>query len=487
MLCVTVNFYVTLGTSKPLSVKSSYVEGADQVSDDEIEYDPATAGSWPLNDSPSSLEKDNCLVGTEAAKHDSDEIYDPESAKFSPEDDSSSQPATDRNLSITAKMVRLNREIEMQKAENAILKSKVNEPPIPNNSTPTGGEKEKNKSVNIAGFQGLPTGIASILFGEGSGTNTNTNEIPGLGDITEDGGGVHSMIKDPRKNLTKSSPPDNTSKPTSLSSLSDAELLAKAAAQLPRENRPLQNYELSQHINPSDTKQSPYHLPPRATTSIDSASSTQGQGWKQPQFEMPYGTSDAHDAVRNEHPSPWMYGNEPRGRVQEEYREASTRYGRYDIPNKGQLDWDRTHRHDFGSQDSQRNWENDYHYNNAGNRKTWPNYPRDSWKYSAQADVRNRKDSNSWRDRDMRREHSREAAGIQEHRERDRDYRSNRGGNQSRYRSHSRSESKDDDPRPPGEEERITDRPFNRSALSPSASRSPSGKKDASNRIEAST
>merc|ERR1711890_177835 len=103
------------GTSKRLSVKSSYVEGADQVSDDEIEYDPAMAGSWPLNDSPSSLEKDNCLVGTEAAKH-SDEIYDPESAKFSPEDDSSSQPSTERNLSITAKMVRLNREIEMQKA-----------------------------------------------------------------------------------------------------------------------------------------------------------------------------------------------------------------------------------------------------------------------------------------------------------------------------------------------------------------------------------
>ena len=450
-----------------------------------MQYDPATAGCWPLNDSP-SLEKGASLDGTQAAKHDSEEIYDPESAKFSPEDDSSSQPATDRNLSITAKMVQLNREIEMQKAENAILKSKVNEPPIPSNSSPKSGEKEKNKTGSIAGFQGLPTGIASILFGEGSGTNTN--EIPGLGDITEDGGGIHSMIKDPRKNLTKSSPPENTPKPTTLSSLSDSELLAKAAAQMPRENRPLQNYELSQHINPSDTKQqSQFTLPQRATSSIDSASSMQGQVWKQRQFEMPYGTSEVHDDVHNKHPSPWMYGNAPRGRVQEEYREASTRYGKYDIPNKGQPDWDRTHRHDFGTEDSQRNWENEYQYSNVGNRKPWPNHPRDSWKYSTQADVRNRKDSNSWRDRDMRREHSREGAGINEHRERDRDYRSSRGGNQSRYRSHSRSESKDDDPRPPGEDDIINDRPCNRSALSPGRSRSPSGRKDTSNRVEAST
>ena len=87
----------------------------------------------------------------------------------------------------------------------------------------------------------------------------------------------------------------------------------------------------------------------------------------------------------------------------------------------------------------------------------------------------------------MRRDHSREAASIHEHRERDRDYRSNRGGNQSRYRSHSRSESKDDDPRPPGEEERITDRPFSRSALSPTAIRSTSSRKDAALREEAST
>ena len=55
------------------------VEGADQVSDDEIPYDPAMAGTLSIGDSPSISGKRTKPHSTRKS-HDEDEIYDPESA-----------------------------------------------------------------------------------------------------------------------------------------------------------------------------------------------------------------------------------------------------------------------------------------------------------------------------------------------------------------------------------------------------------------------
>merc|ERR1712012_98710 len=81
--------------------------------------------------------------------------------------------------------------------------------------------------------------------------------------------------------------------------------------------------------------------------------------------------------------------------------------------------------------------------------------------------------SNSWRDRDMRRENSRDYSDRYSSRERnDYDYRFDRNASQSRYQS-SRSKSRDDDLKPPGDEDRHLDKPFDRSAPRRSRSRSP--------------
>ena len=163
------------------------------MSDEEIQYDPAMAGTWPLSDSPSAQESNN--AGESLPENDrGDEIYDPESANFSPENEqSSSQTLSD--LSLSAKMAKINKQIEREKAEIAIVKAKIKDSNISDSSST---RKEKVKTVNVAGFQGLPTGIASILFGETSSSKIGVNEIPGLGDITPDVEDVHNPMKDPR-------------------------------------------------------------------------------------------------------------------------------------------------------------------------------------------------------------------------------------------------------------------------------------------------
>ena len=87
------------------TVKSSYVGGTGQVSDDELQYDPAMAGTWPLNDSPTAQENINADKSVPPKNKEDDEIYDPESANFSPEDEPSSSQSPS-NLSMSEKMAR---------------------------------------------------------------------------------------------------------------------------------------------------------------------------------------------------------------------------------------------------------------------------------------------------------------------------------------------------------------------------------------------
>merc|ERR1719322_630554 len=165
-----------------------------------MQYDPAMAGTWPLNDSPTSQENINADKSVLQKNKEEDEIYDPESANFSPEDEPSSSQSPS-NLSMSEKMARINQQIEREKAEIAIVQSKMKDSNVPE-SHPTIKDQEKSKTVNIAGFQGLPTGIASILFGDASSTKIGDNVIPGLGDITEDAEDAYSSMKDPRRSQT---------------------------------------------------------------------------------------------------------------------------------------------------------------------------------------------------------------------------------------------------------------------------------------------
>ena len=480
--------FLSSGTLKRPTIKSSYVEDADQVSDDEIVYDPAMAGTWPLNDSPTNVTKDNALHEMKADKNDDDEIYDPESAKFSPDGDASisSPPLLDSNLSITAKMAQINREIERQKAEIAIVQSKAKESQGFDSTSSKSAEsraKEKPKTVTVAGFQGLPTGIASILFGEVSGSSLGTNEIPGLGDIIKDAPDARNAKKDPRRNPTKYSPSHDGSKSGSLGSLSDAELLAKAAAQMPAESRPLPIQEYSTHSKQSGMIHNPYSIYQRGVSSRQLAPNMPGQIWQQEQ--TPQGLAGE---ARPQSAS-WTYDSEFRSRETKECKEPPPRHGRYDGQYRGGVEGNRSNTHHFRSSNPQRHWEAE-DSNSTGSKSAWQNRPRDTWKRShhgLDTYEGGGNDTNSWRDRDMRRQYNKEAANRPDYRERDRDYRSSHSSNQSRYRSHSRSKSREDDPIPPGEDDRSFDRPFDRTQFTRNRSRSPTTINDTSSNVRSSS
>ena len=468
------------------------VEGADQVSDEEIQYDPASAGTLPLENIPLMLQKEARSKHGTKPENDENEIYDPESARFSPEEDTPSPPSHEHKLSITAKMEKLNREIEKEKAEIAIVKSKTRVTNLDNTSSisEVKGEKEKPNTITVAGFQGLPTGIASILFGEGSGSTSNVNEIPGLGDITEEATDAQNVARDPRKYQSKSSPRDNSSKSTSLSRMSDAELLAKAAAQMPTENIPQTMTEFSQQTNSPGARQNQYPppVPQGRVSSLQTQPPSQGQIWPNAQVGMSPGASPV-PVGPDRRSAPWMYGHEPRGATQAEHWEPPT-YDRRDGTHRGNSDWSLPNRHNFSSGNAHRSWSGEAEYNNPENRRNWQGTNRDNWKQRHQShysDRRGRKDGNSFRDRDMRREGNREFTDRYDNRGRDRDYRHFRDSSPERNRSYSRSKSKEEDPRPPGEEDRNFDRPFDRTTLSRSRSRSPTARRDASNQPQAST
>ena len=460
------------GRYKDTLGKSSYVEGADQVSDDDIQYDPATAGTWPLNDSPSISEKDTALSDEQKAIN-NDEIYDPESASFSPEDDVSTPYSQDRNLSITAKMAELNKEIEKQKAELAIVESKAQKSSLYDRTASISkekGEKEKPKS-NVAGFQGLPTGIASILFGESTSSNLSANEIPGLGDISEQIMEVPN-IKDPRKNQNKAFF-ESSSKSASLSSLSDTELLAKAAAQMPAERLP-QTLNSAGQGNLSFSSGSKFHLSQKEVAD-KKPSSARGQIWQHGQFDTSYGPSRGIMGASSQQSTSWASTDQVKGRNHEEYREHRDNFRRNDAQQQRNFDRSRPNRHEHRYDQSERNWDARYEYHDSeGTRRTWPN-TRGSSAYhdrNYQSDERGKRDSNAWRDKDMRRQYGRDIDERSEHR--DRDYRNAHTVDYTRHGSFSRWKSEEEDTKPPGEDNQNVNRPFNTDAFRRNRSRSPS-------------
>ena len=438
------------------------------MSDDEMQYDPAMAGTWPLNDSPTAQENINADKSVPQKNKEDDEIYDPESANFSPEDEPSSSQSPS-NVSMSEKMARINQQIEREKAEIAIVQSKMKDSNVPD-SRSTIKDKEKSKTVNIAGFQGLPTGIASILFGEASSTKIGDNVIPGLGDITEDAEDAYSSMKDPRRSQTliKASMAEHP-KPTSLSSLSDAELLEKAAAQMPTSQRNVSNHEILHKTKSYGMKQSQYF--PSGNTDITRSIGEKNK-WQQQEEDRYYDRGVERNTMIDNQPSPWIADGEQRGGMQGNYRDSDGRYTKSEYANKGS-DWHRSSRHGFRSEDSHRSHSDAYDYNSPGHRRSWQGSSKDDWSYNQghHFEERGRKDNNCWRDRDMRRENHRDYSSRNSNRERDYDYRFDRNPNQTRYLS-SRSKSRDDDLKPPGDE-RNFDTPFDRSETYHSRSRSP--------------
>lgn len=403
-----------------------------------------------------------------------DEIYDPESASFSSEDDVSIAYSRDRNLSITAKMAKVNKEIEKQKAELAIVESKAKKPSLYDKTTSISkekGEKEKPKS-NVAGFQGLPTGIASILFGESTSNNLSTNEIPGLGDISEQVMEVPNIMKDPRKNQSKMFF-ESSSKSASLSSLSDTELLAKAAAQMPAERLP-QKLNSSGQGNLSSSSESKFNLSQKEV-SEKNLSSARGQIWQNEQFDMSYGPSRGTIGVKNQQSTSWASTDQVKDRVHEEYREHRDNFSRNDAQQQRSFDRSRSNRHEYRYEQSERNWDARYEYHDSeGTRRTWPNTRGSSGYHDRnyQSDERGKRDSNAWRDKDMRRQYGRDIDERSENR--DRDYRSAHTVDYTRHGSFSGSKSKEEDTKPPGEDNQNFNRPFNKDAFGRNRSRSPS-------------
>ena len=437
------------------------------------------AGTWPLNDSPASQEKNNVTEYSKELVNAEEEIYDPESANFSPEEEQTTSSINDPKLSMSAKMARINQQIEKEKAEIAIVKSKVKDSKSLQSSSINEREKRQNRTINVAGFQGLPTGIASILFGETSSSNVGGNEIPGLGDISEDIGDIDSSIKDSRKTQVKS-PIVDSSQSTSLSRLSDVELLEKAAAQMPTSNKTLDIHVINPQTKFSGAKQSQYVLTSESKPSEMSRQIIEKNMWEQNEFDSYYGVSKRHTTVDNE-ASPWAASSVHRGTVEGQHRDSTMHHSNFHTANKEVSDWNRPSRHGFRSGDSHRNYGDDYDYNYSGHRRTWQSHSKDSSKYNYHGqhfEERERKDSNSWRDRDMRRENNREYSGRYTSRERDHDFRIDRHTSHSRHRSPSRSKSKDDNLKPPGEEERNYDKAFNRSTACGSRSRSPIDKRN---------
>jgi len=82
-------------------------------------------------------------------------------------------------------------------------------------------EAESNDPSSVPGFKGLPAGIASILFGGAEGGSDTSSKA--------DKSGNGNQVRDPRKRGTTLSQAEKSS---SLSNMSDEDLLAKAEQQL---------------------------------------------------------------------------------------------------------------------------------------------------------------------------------------------------------------------------------------------------------------
>ena len=177
-----------------ITLKKSKKEKSPQVAEED-EYDPAMAGGdIDLGESPGASPND-----------DDDDVYDPESAfddeegggppsakmkKTSPSPSMDSpKPLTSTSGGFTEQLAKLTKEVEQRKAELASIR-KEEDAPAKDQAAAASVDKA------VKGFQGLPKGIASILFG-GEGSSS----------------GSMSQQQNPKG---------------SLSSMSDADLLAKA-------------------------------------------------------------------------------------------------------------------------------------------------------------------------------------------------------------------------------------------------------------------
>ncbi len=168
------------------------------------EYDPAMAGQLGLSSASPTPSPD-----------DDDDIYDPESAfdeappAKKKKDDP--KPITSSGGGFTEELAKLTKEIERQKAELASMgealpddlgKTDISSTSGPAFSTDLVSSSSAIGPVAVKGFQGLPNQIANILFGNSSSNSAG-----------DDGSKVAN---------------EATRKQTSLSAMSDADLLAKA-------------------------------------------------------------------------------------------------------------------------------------------------------------------------------------------------------------------------------------------------------------------
>ncbi len=191
--------------------QSREMEPAEAVED---EYDPAMAGEANLDlmghdESPFS----GRASGSPAAGGmGDDDVYDPESAfeeaphakRKKVEEGEKHKPITSSSGGFTEELAKLTKEIEKQKAELASIKSKESEKATSGDGT-SAAEGGPQGPGAVKGFQGLPNSIANILFG-------------GEGSSSEAAPGTSGSASGREGNSSKSS----------LSKMSDADLLAKA-------------------------------------------------------------------------------------------------------------------------------------------------------------------------------------------------------------------------------------------------------------------
>merc|ERR1719483_1330598 len=160
------------------------------------------------------------------------EVYDPEKEMF----DEEKPPRSSQNVAKKAK-----RSTHHSKDEPAFSSDESPSPPPPkggfkstftkvSKSTEVQKKDKIEKSEPTAGFRGLPSSITSILFGSGSAAASSKS---GNGNNKSE---AVSGQRDPRKGPASAPNPEKTgsgSKKTStLGSVSEADLLAAAAAQM---------------------------------------------------------------------------------------------------------------------------------------------------------------------------------------------------------------------------------------------------------------
>lgn len=395
-----------------------------------------------------------------------------------------SPPSSDEHsLSITAKMDQLNRQIEKQKAEIAIVKS--NASGKSRNTLSNSQIKSSNDTiatVSRAGFQGLPKGIASILFGEGHPAGPNAQEFLGLSDIHEEVCDNQIMYRDPRKNQPRTSSPKMDRRSTSLSSLTDADLLAKAAAQLPNEVILPPNRQFSQGINLKLGKKSKYpplipELSESPITTLSIRQEKQPQRWQQPQVgshTLNQGYNERTERTSQTH----VYDMDSEAIFQKEYWEPSDYYEEYEVAFTNNPSWSISGGHANAHGDSNQTCTKEVIdnqsniYRNRAHVQKSETFTNNS--HHELQNPNNLRGSEGRIIRDKRKKDSNDAKNC------------TFGENypnyipiENRYSRRMKSGLLEmmSDPRPPGEEDRPFDRSFHKSSNSRSRSTSPSEKK----------